>query len=97
MTNPDLSTRFTMNVQATCTCQMLITDVANKLGYQIGSFSLTYERPENKVLQEVRMVTHMSKVYNLFAAPNVLKPMRDVWFIALFFIELCNDAERWLG
>ena len=53
MTNPDVSTRFNLNLQASCTCQMLMAEVASKIGYKAGSFTLTYERPENNELCEV--------------------------------------------
>lgn len=53
MTDPHASTRFTMNMQSSCTCQSLIAEIASKLGYEAGTFSLSYERPENGELHEV--------------------------------------------
>ena len=46
MTNSALSTRFNVNLPASSSCQELVEDVAQKLGYEKTSFCLTYERPD---------------------------------------------------
>ena len=84
MTNTDIQNKFNLTMPVSFTCQQLVEEVAQRLGYEADSFALTYELQAQNEYEEVRSVRQYSDNKDFghrFDISSVQKCDIDVWYI----------------